>query len=46
LFKRFCTARPHGSVGTEEAEELAGRDGEVDVLDGGEVAEAASEACV
>ena len=33
-----------GAVGAEEAEELAGRDGEVDVLNGGEVAEAAGEA--
>ena len=34
-----------GAVGAEEAEELAGRDGEVDVLNGGEVAETAGEAC-
>jgi hypothetical protein len=33
-----------GAVGAEEAKELAGRDGEVDVLNGGEVAEAAGEA--
>jgi hypothetical protein len=33
-----------GAVGAEEAEELTGGDGEVDVLDGGEVAEAAGEA--
>jgi hypothetical protein len=32
-----------GAVGAEEAKELAGGDGEVDVLDGGEVAEAAGE---
>jgi hypothetical protein len=34
-----------GSVRTEEAEELAGGDGEVDVLNGGKVAETAGEAC-
>ena len=33
-----------GAVGAEEAEELAGSDGEVDVLNGGEFAEAAGEA--
>ena len=33
------------AVGAEEAEELAGRDGEVDVLNGGEVAESTREAC-
>ena len=33
-----------GAVGAEEAEELAGLDGEVDVVDGGEVAETAGEA--
>src|SRR6202021_798627 len=33
------------SVGAEESEELARRDGEVDVLNGGEVAETAGEAC-
>ena len=33
-----------GAVGAEEAEELAGRDGEVDVLNGSKVAKAASEA--
>ena len=32
-----------GAVGAEEAEELTGRDGEVDVLNGGEVAETAGE---
>jgi hypothetical protein len=32
-----------GAVGAEEAEELAGGDGEVDILDGGEVAETAGE---
>jgi len=34
-----------GAVRAEEAEELAGGDGEVDVLNGGEVAETAGEAC-
>ena len=33
------------AVGAEEAEELAGSDGEVDVLNGGEFAETAGEAC-
>jgi hypothetical protein len=33
-----------GAVGAEEAEELAGRDGEIDVLNGGEVAESPGEA--
>ena len=33
------------AVGTEEAEELAGGDREVDILNGGEVAETAGEAC-
>ena len=32
-----------GAVGTEEAEELAGCDGEIDVLNSGEVSETAGE---
>ncbi len=34
-----------GAVGAEEAEELAGGDGEIDVLNGGEIAETTGEAC-